>query len=266
MSNNKYEKLKIITKYTNVMKEYFELMSHSEVIKSLANPNNNLLIGMNVIHRVFEYILIKTKNIENAYFYSQKGSYYYLEYLEQINKSEFANVFSHMDAIMLVYKKTIFDIYDGETNTNGINSTISNLLSLNNEQINISQKDLRSLFNIMFKFTHTIFFWNNVDIKFQYRIDLCNNYLFRYLNNIDCLEFINSYIELIQEKMTLSYDKYNSLLSEIIIRIEKMKKKSLLKNFDESDFFFNKLYMERHIFHENINNECPKELVKQLFE
>ena len=128
--SNKYAKLKIITKYANIMKEYFELMNQSDVIKSLANPNNNLFIGMNVIHRVFEYVVIKTKSVESAYFYSQKGCYYYLEYLEQINKSEFAAAFSHMDAIMLVYKKTIFDIYDGDNNTNNINSNYILILIL----------------------------------------------------------------------------------------------------------------------------------------
>jgi hypothetical protein len=262
---NKYTKVKIITKYASVMKEYFELMQQSDIIKSLANPNNNLFIGMNVIHRVFEYILIKTKSIENAYFYSQKGCYYYLEYLEQINKSDFANAFSHMDAIMIVYKKTIFDIYDGENNTTSTNSTMSNLLSLNSEQIDITQKDLRALFNIIFKFTRTLFFIDNTIITFNQRVDICNNYLFRYLIIVECTEFINSYIELLQEKMHFTYDKYNELLLEIIIRVEKMKKKSILKNFDETDFFFNRIYMENHVFHETLYKEDPKELVKCIF-
>lgn len=262
MSSNKYLKAKIIAKYASIMKEYFELINQSDVIKRLANPSNNLFIGMNVIHRVFEYVLIKTQNIENAYFYSQKGCYYYLEYLEQINKSEFANVFSHMDAIMLVYKKTIFDIYDDEINTT---STISNLLSLNYEQIEMNKKEMRSLFNLMFKFSRTLFFGENSNITFQDRITLFDNYLLRYLNIIDCLEFINYYIELLQEKLSLTYDKYNNLLNEIIIRTEKMKKKSLLKNFDETEFLFNKLYIEKHIFSDDVYTDDPKELVKCLF-
>ena len=256
-----YLKLKIITKYSSVMKEYFELMNQSTVIKSLANPNNNLFIGINVIHRVFEYILLKTNSIENAYFYSQKGCYYYLEYLEQINKSEFANAFSHMDAIMLVYKKTIFDIYDGENNSNNIGSTMTNLLSLNNEKIDIPKKDLHVLLNLIFNFTRTMFFWDNNDFTFQQRIMLCYEFLLRFLTCVDSLELINSFIILIQEKIELTYDKYNEVLEEIVIRFEKTKK-SALKNYNMDDFFFNKLQIEQQISSE-IND--TKKLVKCLF-
>lgn len=264
MSSQKVAKLKVLSKYVAVIKEYFELMNQSTVIKGLANPNNNLFIGLNVIHRVFEYILIKTNSIEAAYFYSQKGCYYYLEYIEQINKSEFASAFSHMDAIMLVYKKTIFDIYDGENSNNATSSTVSNLLSLSNEKITLSQKDIRLLFNIMFKFSRTLLFWDNMELSFQNRIDLTQNFLFRYLTNIDHIELINSYIELIQEKVKINYEKYNEVLTELIIRVEKMKRKQSVE-FNNGDFLFSKLHFEAHIRHENGVNETPKELVKYLF-
>jgi hypothetical protein len=260
MSSQKVAKLKVLSKYVAVIKEYFELMNQSTVIKGLANPNNNLFIGLNVVHRVFEYILIKTNSTEIAYFYSQKGSYYYLEYLEQINKSEFANAFSHMDAIMVVYRKTIFDIYDGENSPGSNTSTISNLLSLNTEHINIPKKELNSIFNMIFKFTRTLLFLDNNDLTFQNRIEINNRFLYRYLTHIDHMEFIISYLELIQEKVTVNYDKYNDILTEFIIRIEKMKKKSDL-HFNENDFLFNKIHFESQISHEN----NAKELVKCLF-
>lgn len=266
MSSSKYFKNKIITKYVEVIKEYFELMTQSTIIKGLANPNDNLFIGINAVHRVFEYILIKTNNIDTAYYYSQKACYSYLEYLEQINKSELASAFTHMDAIICVYKQTIFDIYDGENSSNNNSSAINNLLSLNTEKINITQTEVRTLLNIIFKFTKILFFWDNTQIKFNDRHTICNDYLFRYLIKFEHIEFINSYLELIQEKViNLTYNKYNEFLQEILICIEKKSKKSLLKEYDINDFLFNKIYIERHTFNEKIKEDDTKELVKWLF-
>jgi len=73
MSTIKYYKNRIVTKYASVMTEYFDAMNQSDIIKGLANPSNSLYIGMNVIHRVFEYVLIKMNNVDNAYFFSQKS-------------------------------------------------------------------------------------------------------------------------------------------------------------------------------------------------
>ena len=72
MANTKYFKNRVILKFALIIKEYIDLMNQNVTLKNISNPNNSLFIGMNAIHRVFEYILIKNKNIDHAYYYSQK--------------------------------------------------------------------------------------------------------------------------------------------------------------------------------------------------
>jgi len=67
--------------------------------------------GLETITHVFNFILFYSKNLEMAYFHSQKAFYYYVEFVGQINEEQ--NMFlqlSSRDAIMCVYKKTIFEI------------------------------------------------------------------------------------------------------------------------------------------------------------
>ena len=114
MTTTKYFKNRIILKYALIIKEYFDLMNQNETLKNLSNPNPSLYIGMNAIHRVFEYILIKNKNIDHAYYYSQKCYYYYLEYMEQIHKSDLLQNLNHIEKQKEDYINTYFtkDIKD----------------------------------------------------------------------------------------------------------------------------------------------------------
>lgn len=258
--HSKYFRTRVINKYVSIIIEYFNLLNQSEIIKNLSNPSNSLFIGMNAVHRVFEFILIKTKNIDNAYFYSQKSYFYYLEYLEQIYKSDLSQNLNHMDAVLFIYKKTIFDIY----NENDNNSSMSNIMTLNSDDLSIDEKDTRDLFNKIAFFTKTLFFWGNSKITFDNRINICKNYLSRYLNRIDSINMISSYIQIIQEKTDLKYEKYNDLLKEMLNRIEKTKKINNLTEIEKNEYFLMKFYVEQDIFQEKINSDDTKELIKWL--
>jgi hypothetical protein len=244
------------------MIEYFNLLNQSEIIKNLSNPSNSLYIGLNAVHRVFELILIKTNNIDNAYFYSQKSYFYYLEYLEQIYKSELSQNLNHMDAVLFVYKKTIFDIHNEDDN-NGC-SSISNIISLNSDDLQVNEKEIKDIFNKIAFFTKTLFFWGNSKISFENRINICKNYLSRYLNRFESIEMISSYIQIIQEKSDLKYVKYDDLLKEMLNRIEKTKKINNLTELEKNEYFLVKFYIEQDIFQEKINSNDTKDLIKWL--
>jgi hypothetical protein len=106
MPDNTTVKREIVDKYVRIMHEYFELMLQSDIMAELKYPVLSLNIGVNSLHRVFEYVLLKTKNIDTAYCYAQRTYYYYLEYMEQIYKANLSQNLNHMDAILFVYKKT----------------------------------------------------------------------------------------------------------------------------------------------------------------
>lgn len=261
MPTNVYYKNRILVKYSSLIAEFFQLMNHSDTLKTVPNAKSSLYIGINAIHRVFEFILLKTKNVENAYFYSQKSYYYYLEYMEQIHKSEFA--LNHMDAILFVYKKTIYEIQDGTTNNTS--DTATNVMTLNNETITIEEDELKLLLTNAFNFAKTLFFWENDSITFDNRLHLCDEYLHRYLLKVDSLELIGSYLELIQEKINMEYKKYEELLQEIIEKLEKTKRSAVFKNIDKNDRIFNKFYMNQDTLYEKFHGETTKDLVKWLF-
>lgn len=263
MSNTKYFKNSVILKFALIIKEFFDLMNQNETLKNVSNPNNSLFIGMNAIHRVFEYILIKNKNIDHAYYYSQKCYFYYLEYMEQIYKSDLLQNLNHIDAILFVYKKTICDIYDGEHNSSS--TTISNIMTLNDEDLTLDEKSLRELFKKISNFTKTLFFWSNNNITFENRIKICDNFLHRYLHRIDSLDLTNSYLDMIQQKISMDYDKYEDLLNEMLHKIERTKKIINLNETDKNEYFLMKFYVENDVFQEKFYEDSTKNLVNWLF-
>ena len=264
MTTSKYFKNLIVTKYSNLINEYFDLMDKSEIIKNLTNANHHLYIGLVAIHRVFEYVLIKMNNLNNAYFYSQRSYCYYLEYLEQVQKSELSNNLNHIDSLLFVYKKSIFDIYNGETNSS-MDTSISNILTLDDSNLSKSQINIKEILNDIYSFTKTLFAWDNIFLTFDNRIMICKNYLLRYLTKYDILKTVDSYLEMIQQKTDLSYKKYDELLFEFIYRIEKNKKHNIFSDEEKNDFFLIKFYIEKDIFHEKFYEETTKDLVNWLF-
>ena len=233
-------KKQIIDKYLQVINEYFLLMDNSLIMKELNYPASCLLIGINSIHRVFEYILLKTQSIENAYYYSQKAYFLYLEYMEQILKSNISLNLNHMDAVLFVYKKTIFSNTDES-------ASIDNIMTLQNYTIKIDETELKPLFVQISMIINTLLFWSNNIFTFDERKKICDLFLPRFLSmniishnkNIKRTQNVNSdsifklqpeldltisYLEIIQQKMEIQYIIYENLLKEILTKFEKMKK------------------------------------------
>ena len=87
MNSGKTNKQQIIEKYCQVLKEFIEKI---QSLNTIIEPKQLLLslsIGITSIHRVFEYTLLKTKQIDKAFYQGQQTYYYFLEYLKQINES-----------------------------------------------------------------------------------------------------------------------------------------------------------------------------------
>ena len=70
----------IVDKYFVITKDYFEAIHNLKSIQNKQDLSNILLVGFNCIHRVFEYVLYKTKNIDTAVGMAQQTYFYYLEY------------------------------------------------------------------------------------------------------------------------------------------------------------------------------------------
>ena len=264
----KYFTLKhqIIEKYCEVLIEFFNLIQKSEIIKEMNYPIPSLYIGLNTIHRIFEYVLLKTKSIEKAIYYSQKTCYYYLEFIEQIYSSNLSQNLNHMDAVLFVYKKTIFDMYDGET-TNDSN-TMTNIMTLNDDNIIIDEGEWQIIFSKLTRLTNILFYWENTIIGFHERINICEQYLNRYLIRIDQMFSTIEYLEIIQKKYSINYEKYDELLKEILERKERIKRErseTFSTEFDKNENFLIKFCLQESIFHEKFYNGNMKDFVTWLY-
>lgn len=219
MSNNKTN---IVKTFTNIMTEYLHLIDNSVVIQNVNNSKYVIYIGLNTIIHVFKIILHTTKNIDLAYYYSQKSYYCYLEYIEQIHKSNMTHTLNNSDAIMFVYNKTILDIYN-----NTECSLISNIMNLNNDTVIINNYELEEILENILQITKIILYWETADFTIKEFIVISNTFLLKYLmiSSSDIIP-IYKYIEVLQEKLpVISFDKYIEILTAIFKKI-----KVLIKN------------------------------------
>ena len=219
ISNNKTH---IVEIYTNIIIEYLQLIDKSDIIKNVNNSKYVIYIGLNSIIHVFKIILLTTKNIDLAYYYSQKSYYCYLEYIEQIHKTNMTDNLNNSDAVMFVYNKTIIDIYNN--NNNNESTLISNIMNLNinNENVIINNYELEEILENILQITKIILYWENVDFTVKQIIEITNRFLLKYLllSSSEIIP-IYKYIEVLQEKIKdFSFDKYTELLTALFKKIK----------------------------------------------
>lgn len=116
-TNNYYSSIEtdtpiILYKYVSLVIDYIKLIFENKIKTKDSSYFRFIIIrGLNTMTHVFQTIFYFTKNIELSYYYTQKSFYLYIEFVTQINNDE--NTFLQLntrDAIMYVYKKTIFEI------------------------------------------------------------------------------------------------------------------------------------------------------------
>jgi hypothetical protein len=222
----------VIDKYVLLLIEYTQLVNTSDIIKTLENPDL-FVYGLNALIHVFKLSVHITKSVDTTVSYCQKGMYCYLEYIEQLHKSNLVNNLDCSDAIAFVYSKTIGDIFGSQTNAQS--TTISNVLSLNNNYETDEHTDmtLHSLLLRLERITTVILWTNNPDITYTQRADLIQKYLVKYLylmvETEQYVEFLNAvlFISSVQEHIWLVYEDYVDIMDEFV---KWMKKAAKYKN------------------------------------
>lgn len=101
----------IFMKYTLIVCEFFDIIEKN---KFKSNTGFQLYVvtkGIETIEHIFKFLLLYTCNIDLVYFHAHKAFYYYIEFMDQISKDDHYFLrFSVKDAILFVYKKTIYEI------------------------------------------------------------------------------------------------------------------------------------------------------------
>lgn len=106
----------------DVCKKYIDLVNYSIILgnENLSITDNltnkqQLFKGIEIISNVFLQVLMYTRNLEVTLHCCNQGIFYYIEYIHQIQHKDKEFVFVNLtmqDAILYIYKKTIYDIND----------------------------------------------------------------------------------------------------------------------------------------------------------
>ena len=106
-----------IKKYYEILCEFINYMFDRKETKHITNVEYTMGRGIDMISHIFKMLTIYTKNIDLVSFHTKKAFLYYMEFMGQIGND--SNVFLKLtskDAILFVYKKTIFEIINNYKN------------------------------------------------------------------------------------------------------------------------------------------------------
>jgi hypothetical protein len=202
----------IINKYYMLISEYLNFIVENIKFKNLNTNYTKFIIkrGFETITHVFTMLLYLSRNLNIAYYHSQKAFYFYVEFIGQISddKHTFLQL-SSRDASIFVYKKTIFEV------NNEIRKNITDLsdndtvkLDFLNIYVTIMQKItyfiLEKDYNYLKQIQPNQFEITNNNLSYD-DIHIIDNFInnFNYIkNNISfnkCFEltqsFINKYVK-----------------------------------------------------------------------
>jgi hypothetical protein len=149
-------------------------------------------VGSSLLMHVFTLLSQKP----NVYYQCQKAYYYYLEYLDQVDKSNLSHKLGYASASIFVYEKIFVDLSD-------------NNIIAGNESI------------ITGNTVQTLFFWNHPKMTIQERITLCEKHMIGIVGACTKHPVLLDKIEKIQETLVnvITFHEYDVFLSKIIDRV-----------------------------------------------
>ena len=150
----------ILNKFVMAIIDYMRLIS--EKINMKNKPYYKFIFerGIETVMHIFSIIFYFTKNLELTFYHTQKAYYFYIEFIEQISDDSVTFLqLSSRDAILFVYKKTIYDLNNEyKKNIKEPNSDEKNILSLVNSYTYIYKNIVQ-------------FVINHKDFKYETKID-----------------------------------------------------------------------------------------------
>lgn len=212
------QQLNILEEYTKNINDIFHI-----------NHKNKLYIiikGIETIFHIYQQILYYTNNHKLAYYYSHKSIYLYKEYNSQINDdfNSFLNL-SNRDAIIYIYKKTIFEIKP-------------NFLKKNETNKQKEIFDTLFVHNNIIKLLLSLLYDENMQSNYFELINNIISYQLNYSNYNSLLFFINLLFDhflhhYTKEEIKDSIDKFCKKINKQPITREEMNKKLINQEFKQ---------------------------------
>ena len=212
----------ILTKFVSVIIEYMKFMSEKIKMKNKHYYKFVFERGIETIIHVFTNTLYYTKNIDLTFYHSQKAYYVYIEFIEQISDENVTFLqLSSRDAILFVYKKTIFEInQEYKKSLPELSSDDKNIMTTMDTYISIYKKIIRHIFSDPdFNYTNNIEHINKCCGKLKTLTEELN----KLKSKKNYLENIYLFTNLLVDKQIKLTDLFELLL-DFIKRIQTRKK------------------------------------------
>ena len=101
----------IVTEFCKIINEYLFHMCDNILIQNKQYYIFIILRGLNMLKHIFNILLLYTKNLNLCIHHSKKAYLFYVEFIGQIGNDNHSYLqLNSKDAILFVYKKTIFEI------------------------------------------------------------------------------------------------------------------------------------------------------------
>ena len=218
----------ILTKFVSIITEYMKFISEKITMKNKHYYNFIFERGVNMIIHVFTITLYYTKNLDLAFYHSQKAYYLYIEFIEQISDDNITFLqLSSKDAVTFVYKKTIYEINnDHRRNMTELTNDEKQLL----EQLDIYIATYKNI--IHFCIFHDDFKIGN---KTEYILS-CSNKILLVNNEFIVNKIKKNYLECIYLFTNLLANKqmnahsFFKIINEFIKQIQTQSKKKMMSD------------------------------------
>lgn len=225
--------IEIIDLFGKIMTGYLLVMDQSEIVRKSKYIDTILYNGANIVIHVFTMHIYANQDLENIFNQCCKSYVCYLEYIEQLDKTNLANNLYISDISIFVYKLTL-----GELDLQNNSYSNTNLQSTSEERkeydipTSVSPENIvrRSLLDLLVKTWNTLLAWNS-SISLNARLAICDVHLPKYakLFHINSLSPVfRDYLGIIQEKWGMDENTYFAFLNEYYRCIYKLKHAKLL--------------------------------------
>ena len=228
----KYSLNEIFIKYICLIHEYIDIFKENIYIQKNHYLKYIFIKGINNINYIFSYLLLYTQNLELTVHHTQKAILYYIEFIGQIGDENHGFLkLTSKDAILFVYKKTIYQINDDfrmkfnqKKQSKELFNNVSLLIDIYNKSLNASIEQKGSLFTC----EYIKDFYNEIITK-NYKLvenlvqfeHICKN---NYLTINHKLKNINHVIDIIN---IINLEHINN---KFILLVQHILKKSLKKD------------------------------------
>jgi hypothetical protein len=246
----------IFTKYITLIELFLRECSNNVSIHDITYYKYVLCKGIETLSHVFNFLLLYTNNLELTFSHTKQAFCYYIEFIGQIGDDNhgFLQLNSN-DAILFVYKKTIFDINNEHRKDFIVDDKNKNKININEMTIKIYNNIINTII-VSYPFTSknnsiTSDIYGKLNKLLSKMMHL--NLAYTEIEYIEKLEVIEYYLTHIIETYNDEYFTYIDLFLKKLknnnITIINLKKK-----------------INKYIFQEKLQNTTPSKFINWLYD